>query len=207
MDQVQFPVDLTIYEKQISVPWQPASLVTSVMSDSLWLYGPWPARLLCPWDSPGKNTGVGYHFPSPNLTWDSQNNQQTTSRIMQTSQSQYLPQELRTIHAFDFTYSLAFHSVSQCKLHVVLYGMRCPPSLACGFMWLKNCCCQSNLSYAGCPVFRESHNSRMRIPPSSLAINRRQWNMIAPSISVFFLLKKRTKDENEWNSDTIIIEE
>ena len=25
---------------------------------------PWtvPARLLCPWDSPGKNTGVGYHF-------------------------------------------------------------------------------------------------------------------------------------------------
>ena len=118
-----------------------------------------------------------------------------------------LPQQLRTIHAFDFTYSLAFHSVSQCKLHVVLYGMRCPPSLACGFMWLKNCCCQSNLSYAGCPVFRESHNSRMRIPPSSLAINRKQWNMIAPSISVFFLLKKRTKDENEWNSDTIIIEE
>ena len=22
-------------------------------------YGPWPSRLLCPWDSPGKNTGVG----------------------------------------------------------------------------------------------------------------------------------------------------
>ena len=21
-----------------------------------------PARLLCPWDSPGKNTGAGYHF-------------------------------------------------------------------------------------------------------------------------------------------------
>ena len=21
----------------------------------------WPARLLCPWDSPGKNTGVGFH--------------------------------------------------------------------------------------------------------------------------------------------------
>ena len=27
------------------------------MSDSLWPYGPWPATLLCPWDSPGKNTG------------------------------------------------------------------------------------------------------------------------------------------------------
>jgi len=22
----------------------------------------WPARLLCPWDSPGKNTGMGGHF-------------------------------------------------------------------------------------------------------------------------------------------------
>ena len=22
----------------------------------------WPARLLCPWDSPGQNTGVGSHF-------------------------------------------------------------------------------------------------------------------------------------------------
>ena len=24
-------------------------------------YGPYPTRLLCPWDSPGKNTGVGHH--------------------------------------------------------------------------------------------------------------------------------------------------
>ena len=24
-------------------------------------YGLWPTRLLCPWDSPGKNTGVGCH--------------------------------------------------------------------------------------------------------------------------------------------------
>ena len=23
--------------------------------------GPWPSRLLCPWDSPGKNAGVGCH--------------------------------------------------------------------------------------------------------------------------------------------------
>ena len=29
----------------------------SVMLDSLW-----PARLLCPWSFPGKNTGVGCHF-------------------------------------------------------------------------------------------------------------------------------------------------
>ena len=31
------------------------------MSDSLQPYGSLPARLLCPWDSPGKNTGVGCH--------------------------------------------------------------------------------------------------------------------------------------------------
>ena len=31
------------------------------MSDSLQPRGLQPARLLCPWDSPGKNTGVGCH--------------------------------------------------------------------------------------------------------------------------------------------------
>ena len=35
--------------------------VQLVMSDSLWPPGLYPARLLCPWDSPGKNTGVGCH--------------------------------------------------------------------------------------------------------------------------------------------------
>ena len=28
---------------------------------TLWPYGLWPARFLCPWDSAGKNTGVGCH--------------------------------------------------------------------------------------------------------------------------------------------------
>ena len=32
-----------------------------VVSDSFQPYGLQPARLLCPWDSPGKNTGVGCH--------------------------------------------------------------------------------------------------------------------------------------------------
>ena len=31
------------------------------MSNSLWPYRPQPARPLCPWNSPGKNTGVGCH--------------------------------------------------------------------------------------------------------------------------------------------------
>ena len=34
----------------------------SVLSDSLQSPGLWPARLLCPWDSPGKNAGMGCHF-------------------------------------------------------------------------------------------------------------------------------------------------
>ena len=33
----------------------------SILSDSSRAHGLQPARLLCPWDSPGKNTGVGRH--------------------------------------------------------------------------------------------------------------------------------------------------
>ena len=32
------------------------------LSDSLWPQGLKPTRLLCPWDSPGKNTGIDCHF-------------------------------------------------------------------------------------------------------------------------------------------------
>ena len=34
----------------------------SVMSNFLWPHGQEPARLLCSWNSPGQNTGVGSHF-------------------------------------------------------------------------------------------------------------------------------------------------
>ena len=37
-------------------------LVTSVVSDSVWPHRWQPTRLPRPWDSPGKNTGVGCHF-------------------------------------------------------------------------------------------------------------------------------------------------
>ena len=36
--------------------------VASVMSDSVQAQRRQPTRLPCPWDSPGKNTGVGCHF-------------------------------------------------------------------------------------------------------------------------------------------------
>ena len=32
------------------------------MSDSMWPHRRQPTRLRHPWDSPGRNTGVGYHF-------------------------------------------------------------------------------------------------------------------------------------------------
>ena len=37
----------------------------SAVSCSLQPHGLSPARLICPWDSPGKNTGVGLPFPPP----------------------------------------------------------------------------------------------------------------------------------------------
>ena len=44
--------------------WLKPTLSCSVVSDSLRPIGLSPAGLLCPWDSPGKNTGVGCHSSS-----------------------------------------------------------------------------------------------------------------------------------------------
>ena len=50
-----------------------SSVSHSVVSDSLRPHGLSPTRLLCPWDSPGKNTGMGCHsllqgiFPTQGL--------------------------------------------------------------------------------------------------------------------------------------------
>ena len=50
-----------------------ACSVASIMSDCLRAYGLKPSRLLCPWDSLGRNTGVGCHallqgiFPTQGL--------------------------------------------------------------------------------------------------------------------------------------------
>ena len=40
----------------------------SVVSDSVRPHGRQPTRLPRPWDSPGKNTGVGCHFLLPDTT-------------------------------------------------------------------------------------------------------------------------------------------
>ena len=49
-------------DRQNSDPW---CVSPSAVSDSLQPHRLWLARLLCPWDFPDKNTGVGCHFHSP----------------------------------------------------------------------------------------------------------------------------------------------
>ena len=51
---------MTCQEKHIHTK-RLASVKGSVVSDSLRPHGLWTAWLLCPWNSPGKNTGVGCH--------------------------------------------------------------------------------------------------------------------------------------------------
>ena len=52
--------------EKVQLPRTPVSLllllVTSVVSDSLPPHRQQPTRLPCPWDSPGRSTGVGCHF-------------------------------------------------------------------------------------------------------------------------------------------------
>ena len=50
----------------LSLPWEVRtsyqSVSCSVMPDSLQPHGLQPTRILCPWDFPGKDSGVGCHF-------------------------------------------------------------------------------------------------------------------------------------------------
>ena len=54
---------MTAYvHKLVPYMWQPfACSVASVVFNSLQHYGLQPARLLSPWDCPGKSTGMGCH--------------------------------------------------------------------------------------------------------------------------------------------------
>ena len=47
----------------ISIQWNTAAAAKSLQScPTVRPHRQQPTRLLCPWDSPGKNTGVGCHF-------------------------------------------------------------------------------------------------------------------------------------------------
>ena len=46
----------------ISILQKGCCLVAKLCLTLLWPHGLWPTRLFCPWDFPGKNTGVGCHI-------------------------------------------------------------------------------------------------------------------------------------------------
>ena len=52
------------YQQRMFLAFFPNSAKWSrlVVSNSLWPHGLEPTTLLCPWDFPGKSTGVGCHF-------------------------------------------------------------------------------------------------------------------------------------------------
>ena len=52
---------ILIYVLQWRCFYKSESVSCLVMSDSLWPHGSWHTRLLCPWNSPEKNIGVGCH--------------------------------------------------------------------------------------------------------------------------------------------------
>ena len=59
---IYYPVELKKTKHSTRKHWKMFSRVSpSVVSDSLQPHGLWTTRLLCPWDSPGKNTGLDCH--------------------------------------------------------------------------------------------------------------------------------------------------
>ena len=48
-------------EHHVLPPFSVLEVLVTQSCPTLQPHGLWPTRLLCPWDSPGKNTGLGYH--------------------------------------------------------------------------------------------------------------------------------------------------
>ena len=63
----------------------------SFISDSLLPHGLEPTKLFCPWDFPGKNTGVGFHLLLPE-TFPTQESKRNSSPMSPSLQTDSLPQ-------------------------------------------------------------------------------------------------------------------
>ena len=74
------------------------------MSNSVWPHRQQPTRLPCPWDSPGKNTGVGCHFLLQCMKVKSQSEKSKWSHSVVSNSS--LPHGLQPtslLHPWDFS--------------------------------------------------------------------------------------------------------
>ena len=94
----------------------------SVMSSSLWPHGLYPARLLHPWNFPGKNTGVGCRFllqeifPTQGLNSRLQHCRQTLYRLSHQGSPIYIYIYIkhRSIHISNiFKYILKYVNIYQ----------------------------------------------------------------------------------------------
>ena len=82
--------------------------VASITSDSLRLYRMWLARLLCPYDSPGKNTGAGCHA----LLWVSSRPRNQTRVSLFDRRVLYHQRHLGSLLHNNMTYLIGWHDIS-----------------------------------------------------------------------------------------------
>ena len=74
------------------------SVSCSVVSNSSWSHGLQPARLLCPWDSPVKNTGMGCHFLLQEISLSIQPLLNYNERVVHSHPSAMFEWELQCTH-------------------------------------------------------------------------------------------------------------
>ena len=91
----------------------------SVLSDFLQSYGLYPARLLCPWASSGKNTGVNCHVSSRGF---SQLRFELSSPELAGGFFSIVPPSKSQRHLFIFVYSL---KKQMCALLYTKYHFKC----------------------------------------------------------------------------------
>ena len=118
--RVQFQQDLPVYTGACLH----AHSVTSVVSDSVRPHRQQPTRLLCPWDSPGKNTGGGCHFllqgnlPNPGIESESPASLALAGRFFTTEQPGN-PLHWRKWSYFFFSF---FHDLASILGKVVIWS-------------------------------------------------------------------------------------
>ena len=103
----------------------------SVVCNSLRLHGLQPARLLCPWNSPGKNTGVGCHSDIPKSLWWLQ--QKLTQQCQPSNWTARIRQVRSLIYSYGDYFFSSFLSSDKRDLGTL---QQWPPFPVCVCRWL-----------------------------------------------------------------------